>query len=76
MSPDIQPCAVPADSMYVFDTSERDSKAALVKSLTEFDNKPEHLSVLQLTSCISTPLKTNGEESKQPIKQASLTSEV
>lgn len=40
MSPVSQPCAVPADSMYVADASERDSKAALVKGVREFENKP------------------------------------
>lgn len=55
--------------MYGTDTSERDSKAAVVRSPREFDNWAQPLSALQFTSCPFIPLKTNGEESKQSIKQ-------
>lgn len=50
--------------MYSTDTSERDSKAAVVKSLREFEH-----SLYQFASCLLISLKTNGKESKQSIKQ-------
>lgn len=70
MSPNFQSSARPEDLMYIADTPERDPKATslLKKSMREFDNKPLHLSVLQLPSCIFPPWKKNGEESKQPVK--------
>lgn len=50
--------------MYSTVTSERDNKAAVVKSLREFEHR-----LYQFASCLLIPLKTNGEESKQSIRQ-------